>query len=129
MTDRGASKLKREPQTVAAALARGAGHLMRQVRKYAALRACLDALPPELSGLAVPYEVRQSGGTEAAGLSVLHLYVLSPTVEMAVKRLAPELIERTNAKLPYPLVQELSLEQANKQKIEQQVNILRARPD
>jgi hypothetical protein len=148
MTNRGNSKLRREPQTVAAALSRGAGHLLRQVRKFAALRACLDSLPPELAGMAAPYDVRQwersgqfagaakpsghaddLGQATPASVSVLCIYVLSPTVEAVLKRLAPELIVGINARLPYPLVEELRLETASKQKIEQQVNILRAEPD
>ena len=128
MTMRGKTRLKREPQTAAAALARGAGHLMRQVRKFAALRACFDALPPELSGLAAPYDVRQAVGSDA-GTSVLCIYALSPTVEAALKALAPALLEAANAGLPYPLVQDVRIDSANKQKIERQVNILRAKPD
>ncbi len=144
MTMRGNARFKREPQTVAAALSRGAGHLLRQVRKYSALRACLQALPPELDGLAAPYDVRQaasgissdSPGRSAAsaadsgpGVSVLCLYAISPTVEAALRALAPKLIEQVNAGLPYPLVQDLRIDLANKQKIERQVNNLRAQPD
>ena len=138
MANRGTGRFKREPQAVAAALAHGSGLLMRQVRKFAALRACLNEFPPELEGMAAPYDVRQSvtgtqaassQGAEEAGVSVLYVYAVSPTVQAVLARMAGGLIERVNARLPYPLVQELRVDIASKQKIEQQVNILRAEPD
>ena len=147
-------RYRSEPRTVAATLGREMGPIMRQVRKFAALRACLAQLPDELDGLAAPYDLRllpaadtASGGKDATvpgtapardrsapdtsgeAVSTLLVYVLGGTVEAAVMKLAPKIIEKTNAQLPYPVVEGLRCEQASKEKIARQVNILRQTPD
>ncbi len=118
---------------------------MRQIRKYSALSACMDILPPELDGQVAPYDVHlappldaganaersagEGAAPQLAEVTTLYLYVLSPTVQLALEQNKRKYIDAINAQLPYPLVEELRFELANAQKIARQLNILGTTPD
>ena len=128
-----------EPLPVGAALRQSDGPLMRQIRKYTAFGAFLRELPPELAGMAAPFDVRhtppegsQAPESEAGGLNernTLFVYVASQTVAVVLEQQKRALIERVNAALPHQFIEDLRCEQASKQKIERQLNILALEPD
>jgi hypothetical protein len=126
---------KRDEVRVDAALGGAMAPLMRQIRKFSALHALIDALPEELAGLAAPYELRQAprrgheGEAGSPTLSTIYIYSAGPTVEAVIEQRSSQLIEEVNSKLPYPLVEALRCEQAPLAKIEKQLNILALRPD
>ena len=154
-TSRGGS----DPVTVGAALRSTAGPLMRQLRKVAALTACLEELPRELEGLAAPYDIRlaapqgsiggaasqggssaamsqggagavaQGGAGAVAEVSTMYIYVAGATVAAVLEQRKAQLVAAVNARLPYPVVEDLRCEQASAQKIGRQLNILAAAPD
>lgn len=140
-----------DPVTVGAALRSTAGPLMRQLRKVAALTACLEELPRELEGLAAPYDIRlaapqgsiggaasqggssaamsQGGAGAVAEVSTMYIYVAGATVAAVLEQRKAQLVAAVNARLPYPVVEDLRCEQASAQKIGRQLNILAAAPD
>jgi len=145
-----ASRGGSDPVTIGAALRSTAGPLMRQLRKVAALSACLEELPRELEGLAAPYDIRlaapqgsiggaaSQGGSSAAmsqgagavaEVSTMYIYVASATVAAVLEQRKAQLVAAVNARLPYPVVEDLRFEQASAQKIGRQLNILAAAPD
>lgn len=124
-----------EPATVGAALRGGLGPLMRQFRKFNAMRRTLEILPEELAGLAVPYDVRLAP-TRAAGevktvadINTMYFYVANATVKMVLEKRKRQLIEAINAPLAYAFIEEFRFEEAGPQKIERQMNILTLSPD
>lgn len=128
-----------DPLPVSAALRGSVGPLMRQIRKYTAFSAFLAQLPPELQGMAAPFDVRlappegtPAGEAEVGGLAdrnTLFVYVTSMTVAMVLEQQKRALIERVNAALPHQFIEDLRCEQVTKQKIERQLNILALEPD
>lgn len=129
------SGVRKEPATVQAALRGGMGPLMRQFRKFNSMRDMLKALPEELRGLAVPYDVRLAPGTapgsdnEVADVNTMYFYVASATVKMVLERQKPELKAAVNVPLGYAFIEEFRFEEAGPQKIERQMNILELTPD
>lgn len=126
--------------TVGEALKGGVGHLMRQIRKYAALKGLLAALPPELADMAAPADLRLAAGdasgtgTERADgavpeLNTVFIYVASATVATVVTQRKRALIEAANHAAGLPLVEELRCELAPPAKIARQLNILGLKPD
>ncbi len=118
------------------------GPLMRQVRKFAAMRRCSDLLAADFDGLAAPYDVRLapspgsgrsgSGGRGNAGLAdmqTMYFYVLNKTVELALEQRKRQLIKQINEALPYPMVEEFRFDTVSKERILRQLNILALEPD
>ncbi len=133
MMERDGEKLGRTKR-VGAALSSAAGPLMRQIRKYSAMEAFVAVLPEELDGLAAPYEVRlarreRMDGEGVEDLNVMSVWCASATVQGVIELRKGQLMEQTNARLPYKLVEDLRMEVAAPAKIARQLNILRARPD
>lgn len=133
MMERDGEKLGRTKR-VGAALKSAAGPLLRQIRKYGAMAAFVAVLPAELDGLAAPYDLRMArrerpdgGGVE--DLSVMFVWCASATVQGVLELKKRQLMEQTNARLPYKLVEDLRTEVAAPAKIARQLNILRAQPD
>jgi hypothetical protein len=133
-------RAKRDEVRIDSVLNSALSPVMRQIRKFAALRALLNALPAELEGLAAPFDIRQaprrsSFGTAAsadgaaATVSTAYVYVSGAAVEAVIEQRMGELVEQANSALPYPLIEELRCEQASPAKIEKQLNILRIEPD
>ena len=133
---------KRDEVRIDSALNSALSPVLRQIRKFAALRALLEALPAELEGLAAPFDIRQAPrrnplGREAAApgyaheatVSTAYVYAAGNAVELVLEQQASALIAAANAKLAYPLIEELRFEQASPAKIAKQLNILTARPD
>ena len=126
---------KRETTSVQAAPKSSMGPLMRQVRKFTALRACRELLPAELEGLAAPYDVRlapsRKPGEESgiAEVNTLYLYVSDATVRTVLEKRKRGLIEEINGRLGTPFVEEFRYEEAGPQKIARQLNILALEPD
>jgi len=138
---------KHDPIPVLGPLRNAAGPLLRQIRKYDALCACLELLPPELEGLAAPLDIRLAPREGAPGrgagpapdtapaeeaqplLSTMYILCASPTVSSIIGQRSAQLIEAINAQLAYPIIEALRCEQASAQKIERQMNILRLEPD
>jgi hypothetical protein len=141
--------------TVADALKGSVGPLMRQIRKYAALKGLLAALPSEMAQMAAPYDVKLAvhkedgpiqgrplqdgagqdgaGGKASAGatteLNPMYIYVASPTVATVISQRKRALIEAANCAAGMPLVEDLRCEQAPQAKITRQLNILGLKPD
>lgn len=139
MPKRGA---KQDPQMVKDALRTSLSPLMRQLRKFGALCACvevlesaLDATPAELAALAAPYDVRLAPARETiqteglADVTTLYVYVASRTVETALEQQKKRLIAEINRRLPLAVVEELRYEVAPPAKIARQLNILALTPD
>lgn len=111
--------------------------LLPKLRRVEALKQFIALLPPELTGLAAPHEIRLAPAAEsfaardAAGaqLSTLFVYSASATVTAILEQQAARLISELNAQLPYPLVEALRCEGASAQKIAQQLNNLALKPD
>lgn len=126
---------KREPTSVQAALRQTLGPVMRQLRKFSAMKVALGVLPAELAGLAVPYDVRLAPGREPgrdadlADVNTMYFYVSDATVRSVLERHKRRLIREINAGLPVAVVEEFRYEQATRQKIERQLNILALEPD
>ncbi len=126
---------RREPHTAATALRTSMGPLMRQVRKFAAMRECCKLLAEDFAGLAAPYDVRLApapGSGRADGLAdmqTMYFYVQNKTVELALEQRKRQLMEQINASLPYPMVEEFRFDTATKEKIARQLNILALEPD
>jgi hypothetical protein len=129
-----------DPHSVQSALRRVVSPLMRQIRRFEALQACLNAMPDELSGKFAPHDLRLSsdprsseefgsGAAEPGERNTLFIYVATPAVGTIIERRKRELIAAINRLSPATLVEELRCEPASLQKIERQVNILRAKPD
>lgn len=134
-----------DPASIQSALRGVLGGVMRQIRKYSALSACIEILPAELAGQVAPFDVRLAPPLDAganaeraaaggappplAEVTTLYLYVLSATVQLALEQNKRRYIDAINAQLPYPLVEELRFEQANAAKIARQLNILGTSPD
>lgn len=124
-----------EPTTVQAALRGGLGPLMRQFRKFNAMRAALDLLPPALAGLAVPFDVRLAPSREAGGagdladINTMYFYVANATVRMVLEKQKRSLLEAINGQLDFAFIEEFRFEEASPPKIERQMNILRLSPD
>ncbi len=127
--------VRKEPATVQAALRGGMGPLMRQFRKFNAMRAMLGALPEELRGLAAPFDIRLApspapgADRDVADVNTLYFYVASATVKMVLERQKGPLKEAVNSGLGYAFIEEFRYEEATGQKIERQVNILELTPD
>jgi hypothetical protein len=66
---------------------------------------------------------------DAPAVATLYAYVLSATVQLALEQRKRELIAAINARLPYPLIEDLRFEQAGAQRIARQLNILATSPD
>lgn len=120
--------------TVADALKGSVGPLMRQIRKYAALKGLLAALPGELSEMAAPYDIKLAGAEAsaagaAAELNTMYIYVASPTVATVISQRKRALIEAANRAAGMPLIEDLRCEQAAQAKITRQLNILGLKPD
>ena len=136
---------RREPATAATALRGSMGPLMRQVRKFAAMRRCSELLAEDFGGLAAPYDVRLapapgsgrtgSGGKVGSGnpglaeLQTMYFYVLNKTVELALEQRKKQLIKEINESLPYPMVEEFRFDTVSKERIVRQLNILALEPD
>ena len=126
----------REAQTARAALTGKITPLLRQFRKFAALKACADLLPGETSGLAAPFDVRLSPAQEqpdpaappAGDVSTMYIYVANATVAALLEQRKRALIKAVNARLPVAMVEELRFEVAPR-KVERQLNILALTPD
>lgn len=145
-----------DPSSIQSALRGVLGGVMRQLRKYTALSEFLELIPPELAGQVAPFDVRLAppldagdaarlGGTNGAksgaasgadavvpplaDVTTLYLYVRSATVQLVMEQRKREYIAALNARLPYPLIEEIRFEQANSQKIAKQLNILGISPD
>jgi hypothetical protein len=126
---------KRETTSVQAALKTSMGPLMRQVRKFTAMKTCLEVLPEELSGLVAPFDVRlapsrkpgQEGGI--ADVNTLYLYVSDATVRTVLEKRKRDLMTEINGRLATPFVEEFRYEEAGPQRIQRQLNILALEPD
>jgi hypothetical protein len=75
-----------------------------------------------------------AGGSDAAApppdeVTTLYLYVVSATVQLILEQKKREYMDALNARLPYPLIEEIRFEQVNSQKIAKQLNILGISPD
>jgi hypothetical protein len=125
--------VKREPVSASSALRGSISPLMRQIRKFSALSACVEVLPEELSGLAAPYDIRQTPSRHGTGnepsVSTMYIYVASATVEAVLEKQGRKLVGRINERLNQPVVEELRFEKAAPQKIARQLNILALTPD
>ena len=123
----------REPTKAGAALKGPLGPLMRQIRKFSAMREAVKLLGGDFEGLAVPCDLRLAPSvtkeSASADTQTMYLLVLNKTVELALERRSGELIRQINAALPYPMVEELRFELASPERIRRQVNILRLEPD
>jgi hypothetical protein len=125
----------RDGQTVGTALPGAVASLLPRLRKVKALKLALDWLPAELSGLAAPHEIKLGPagphvrGADAAQVNTLFIYTASATVSAIIDQRAAQLREQVNGQLPYPLVEAVRCEQANAQKITQQLNNLTLSPD
>jgi hypothetical protein len=149
-------RVRREPGSLGAALRQSVGPLMRQFRKFTAMRECLGVLPRELAEarLAAPFDVRLAPArypgasrpeTGAAGppgvaeqsaagvgledVNTMYFYVASRTVEAVLERQKRRLISEINARLEFAFIEEFRYEEAGAQKIERQLNILALTPD
>ena len=126
---------RREPRTLGTALRHSVGPLMRQVRKFSAMRECVALLPPELmqAALAVPFDVRQApsrdGGGGLADVSTMYFYVASATVRSVLENQKRRLIREINGRLEFAFIEEFRYEEVGPQKIERQLNILALTPD
>jgi hypothetical protein len=110
-----------------------AGPLIRQIRRFQALDACMLALPEQLSGHCAPYDVRlapprDSRSASGADVSTAYWYVASATVEALLEQRKRDLLDQINAR-SLQLVEEFRYEQAGLERIRQQMNILSTRPD
>ncbi|GEM_PF-2231641 len=129
------SRVRREPTSVQAALRQTLGPVMRQIRKFSAMKQALTVLPAELGGLAAPYDVRLAPGREPGGdadladVNTMYFYVSDATVRSVLERHKRRLIREINAALPVAVVEEFRYEEAGRQKIERQLNILALEPD
>ena len=132
---RDGDKLLGRTMPIGAALRGSTGPLVRQFRKFAAMNACLKALPTELEGMAAPYDVKlarqrdDGSGSESADVHTLYIYVANMTVAGVIEARKRGLIKDINAELPYAVVEDLQCEQAAQKKIASQLNILRIEPD
>lgn len=131
---RGDSDKLGRTRPIGMALKEATGPLMRQIRKYSAMEAFVEALPMELDGLAAPYDLRlarrerpEGGGVE--DLNVMFVWCANATVAGVIETRKAQLMEQANLKLPYKLVEDLRMEVASPVKIARQLNILRAEPD
>lgn len=150
MSDEHRHSRRPDATTIQDALRNSMGGVMRQIRRYSAMSAALDVLPPEVAGQAAPYDVRlapplepvvtqpktpqeQAGAAQQAPLmtelNTMYLYVASGTVQLVLEQRKRELISAINTRLPYPFIEELRFEQANMAKITRQLNILGTSPD
>jgi len=129
--------MRREPSSLGAALRQSVGPLMRQFRKFTAMRECLALLPAEIrdAQLAAPYDVRRAPAREPGGagglddVNTMYFYVASRTVEAVLERQKRRLMREINARLEFAFVEEFRYEEAGVQKIERQLNILALTPD
>lgn len=155
MTPSDGSHLSKDAASIQSALRGVLGGVMRQLRKYTALSEFLELIPDELLGQVAPFDVRlappldagsatdprgASGAKAAAAhgkdavpppaeVTTLYLYVVSATVQLILEQKKREYMDALNARLPYPLIEEIRFEQANSQKIAKQLNILGISPD
>jgi len=126
---------RREPGSLGAALRQSVGPLMRQFRKFTAMRECLHILPKEImeAKLAAPFDVRRAPSLDSAGglddVNTMYFYVASKTVKSVLERRKRQLIRAVNARLEFAFVEEFRYEVASAQKIERQLNILALTPD
>lgn len=139
---------RREPTSAASALRTSMGPLMRQVRKFSAMRRCSELLAEDFDGLAAPYDVRlapapgsgrtgsrgsgdsgDSGNVGLADMQTMYFYVLNKTVELALEQRKRQLIKDINEALPYPMVEEFRFDTVSKERIVRQLNILALEPD
>jgi hypothetical protein len=86
------------------------------------------------AGAANEKDTNEIGGKKAVApppdeVTTLYLYVLSPTVQLVLEQQKRSYMDALNARLPYPLIEEIRFEQANSQKIAKQLNILGLSPD
>ena len=126
---------RREPGSLGAALKQSVGPLMRQFRKFTAMRVCLEVLPKEImdAKLAVPFDVRRAPSLDSAGglddVNTMYFYVASKTVKSVLERRKRRLIKAVNERLEFAFVEEVRYEEVSAQKIERQLNILALTPD
>ena len=82
---------------------------------------------------AAPHEIKLAPAANDPGglaeVNTLLVWAASPTVALVVERLKRQLIEQVNARLSYPMVEEIRVEVASPAKVLKQVNILRLQPD
>jgi hypothetical protein len=149
MTPSDGSHLSKDAASIQSALRGVLGGVMRQLRKYTAMSEFLELIPDELAGQVAPFDVRLAPPLDAGGprgssgavhgkdamvpplaeVTTLYLYVLSATVQLVMEQRKREYMDALNARLPYPLIEEIRFEQANSQKIAKQLNILGLTPD
>jgi hypothetical protein len=124
---------RREPTTAGSALKGPMGPLMRQLRKFSAMRAAVRLLGEEFDGLAAPFDLRlapdKSGDSATADTQTMYMYVSNKTVELALEKRRRGLITRINSALPYPMVEDLRFETTSPERIRRQMNILLVEPD
>jgi hypothetical protein len=129
------SRRGQDGQTVGMALPGAVSSLLPRLRKVQALRLMLELLPDELDCLAVPHEIRlapaeqRAGQAVAAQVNTMFIYTATSTVSAIVDQRASQLMEQVNTRMPYPLLEAVRCEQANAQKIAQQLNNLTLSPD
>ena len=128
--------VRREPGSLGAALKQSVGPLMRQFRKFTAMRECLNVLPDEIleAKLAVPFDVRRApspgaGAGDLDDVNTMYFYVASKTVKSVLERQKRRLIKAINERLEFAFVEEFRYEEVSAQKIERQLNILALTPD
>jgi hypothetical protein len=118
-----------EAQSVGQAMRMISGPLLRQIRRFQALDACLKALSPKLMGLCAPfdYKITQSPSSEDS-VATVYWYIASATVETALESKKRQMLQEINAGSAQ-LVEEFRYELAGAERIREQLNILSARPD
>ena len=125
----GRPKYRSEEKPLSSAAASAFSPFMRQFRKFTAMGIFLGLLPPELEGLAAPYDVRLARNEGGADMNTMFVYAASPTVATVLRQRSRRLVEDVNAGLPVELVEELHIEVVSPARVEQQLNILAASPD
>lgn len=89
----------------------------------------LEVIGPREPRTATPAEHGAGAGLDALAVTTLYAFVRSATVQLALEQRKAELIAAVNARLPYPLIEDLRFEQAGAQRIARQLNILSTSPD
>jgi len=118
-----------EAQSVGQAMGLISGPLLRQIRRFQTLEACLRILAPRLMGLCAPFDVKIAPQVDGGDpVSTVYWYIASATVEAALESQKRQMLQQVNA-TSIQLVEEFRYELASSERIREQLNILSARPD
>ncbi len=120
-----------EAQSVGQAMRLISGPLLRQIRRFQSLEACLRVLPPKLMGICAPFDVKVApavGDEEGSAVSTVYWLIASATVEAVLESQKRQMLRQIN-ETSMQLVEEFRYELASTERIREQLNILSARPD